>query len=103
MRGINSIKHAEFMHMLYTLEQLYREEHDDMDMDGLQARRKVLDKMYLAYCEKLGDLMALIDEYQHVVHATKKEFVAKPYRKLKLDKRQVEKHREIVSIVNLLS
>jgi len=93
MRGINSIKHAEFMHMLYTLEQLYREEHDDMDIDGLQARRKVLDKMYLAYCEKLTDLMALIDEYQHAVHATKKE----------LDKRQVEKHREIVSIVNLLS
>ncbi len=103
MRGINHIKHAEFVHMLHYLVKVYQIENTNVDLNALRSSREKLEELHLQYEEKLSELTRIIAEYDQITAITKRDFVAKPSRQLKSLKKGDIDFKALVRMINILA
>ncbi|MGN5953035.1 hypothetical protein ACP6L2_00330 [Sphingobacterium lactis] len=102
MRGINAIKHAELIHFIMELEELYSGEELDDNLENLQVHKEQLDALHQEYLKTLSSLQQLVIEYRMLLHHTKQICINKPVRKIFL-KNKIKTKREIVKRINNLA
>jgi len=100
MRNINSIKHAELIHLIREMGILFKEKAMLSEEDALQNHGDNLNNLHQEYLQTIVHLEKIIEEYNAESRIIRHLLLSKPFRKLKLKNKQPDKFRLLVSQVN---
>ncbi|MGG5901917.1 MULTISPECIES: hypothetical protein [Sphingobacterium] len=103
MRKINSVKHADLIHIIREFEEILSEESRFAERDALREQKDGLSALHQEYLQALIKLEKIIEDYHYESRKIRHLYVSKLFRKLGLKKKQPVKHKIMVKQVNVLA
>jgi len=100
MRNINSVKHADLIHIIREFEEILAEESRFAERDTLREQKEGLPALHQESLQNLIKLEKIIEDYDDESRKIRHLYVSKLFRKLGLKKKQLVKHKIMVKQVN---